>query len=128
MNSNSNLQIINWKEVYHNYGYDLSFIQDMFSEIQLEVKMEITALIKYIILKDYEKIYLISHKIKGTLGFLYCEESSNIMNHICIISKKGINEPSKEITFQIKLLFNEFQEKFQELKCEIDLHFKKNKK
>jgi hypothetical protein len=121
-----NLQIVNWKEVYHNYGYDLSFIQDVFSEIQLDVKMEITELIKYLILKDYEKIYLISHKIKGTLGVLYCEESSNIMNDICIISKKGINEPSKEIMFQIKLLFNEFQEKFQEIKCEIDLHFKKN--
>ena len=127
MNNKSSLEIINWKEIFFNYGNNLELLQDIFYELQIEVKMETKELNKYICFKDYEKIYKISHKIKGTLSVLYCEESSDIMNKICIISNKAINEPSKEKMFQIKSLLDEFYKSLEKLNYIIE-NFDKSKK
>lgn len=127
MNRNSRLQIINWTNVYKNYTDDITFLQDVFYEFKLEILNEIKELSNFILLQDYEKIYLISHKMKGTLFFYYCEESGDIMEDICFISKKGINDPSQEKILEIEILFDEFYKNFESVKYEIDSHLFKKK-
>ena len=120
MNNNSRLKIINWKNVYENYGDNFSFLQDVFSELQIEIKNEIKELKEYIFIENYQKIYLSSHKIKGALCCFFCDESSYIIEDICIISKKGTTNPSKEKMIQIVILFDDFYKSYETLNYEID--------
>lgn len=129
MISNKEKKIINWEKIYLNYENELSFLREIFFDLQNEIEIEIKDLKKNIDFENHEKIYNISHKIKGTLSNFYCEETCDIMSEINDISKERKLKNSNEKIYRIRIqyLFNDFCKKFEYVKKEIDFFINSSK-
>jgi CheY-like chemotaxis protein/HPt (histidine-containing phosphotransfer) domain-containing protein len=113
VSSSENYIMFDARELLDNFADDLFVIETIVEQFQENYMEDIEVLEESLRAKDYEKLQLKAHSLKGSFASLFCKKGLSLSIQLERLARNGETDGANHLIFEIKLLSEELVEELE---------------